>query len=80
MQLVNVVDAAGMLGLSPWTLRSWAYAGRVSSVKLGGRLLFERCELERIVSEATRPAITSAKRSRKAQIVDATPQPAPAQV
>ena len=54
-QLVSVYDGAKMLGISVWTLRSYAYKGLVESVKLGTRLMFEVRELERFIAENTRP-------------------------
>jgi excisionase family DNA binding protein len=56
------VDQAGLLtGMSPWTWRRWAYAGRVASIKLGTRLLIPRSEIDRLIAENTRPALSPAE-------------------
>jgi len=58
-RLVSVAEAAGRLGLSIWTLRNWAYAGKVASCKLGSRLLIPESEIERLISESMRPAVAA---------------------
>lgn len=57
-QLIGVEDGAKMLGISTPTLRIYAYKGKVASVKLGRRLLFEVSELEQFIAENTRPRFT----------------------
>jgi excisionase family DNA binding protein len=56
-RLVSVAAAADRLGLSVWTLRNWAYAGKLASCKLGGRLLIPESEIERAITESLRPAV-----------------------
>jgi excisionase family DNA binding protein len=56
-QLYGVDAAAAMLGLSVWTLRSWAYSGKIASHKIGNRLLISAEELAKIVQESERPRI-----------------------
>ena len=56
-KLIGVATAEAIYGVSRWTLRRWAYQGKISSTKLGKRLLIPVAELERIVQEGTRPAI-----------------------
>jgi excisionase family DNA binding protein len=56
-KLLTIQDAAHLLGLSVWTLRGWAYAGRISSHKLGKRLMVSQGELDRIVAETERPRL-----------------------
>ena len=56
-QLIGVEEAAHNLGISPWTLRSWAYKGKVASVKISTRLLFDRAEIERVICEHERPRL-----------------------
>jgi Helix-turn-helix domain len=57
-ELVGLDEAARILGgLSPWTLRSWAYSGRISSHKISTRLMFDRAELDRIIPESERPRL-----------------------
>ena len=38
-RLMSVRTAAEELGLSVWTLRAWAYSGRIGSHKVGNRLM-----------------------------------------
>lgn len=39
---LSLLEAAQRLGVSPYTLRYWAkYAGRISYIKAGRRLLFK---------------------------------------
>ena len=59
-QLLGVVEAADELGLSHWTLRAWAYSGRIASNKLGTRLMIPRTEIDRIVAESERPRLDPA--------------------
>ena len=56
-QFVSVMDAETRTGVSRWTWRRWAYDGKVGSVKLGKRLLIPVAEIDRLVSENTRPAL-----------------------
>jgi excisionase family DNA binding protein len=56
-QFMSVSDAQALTGISKWTWRSWAYAGKVASVKLGKRLLIPASEIERLVSQGTRPSL-----------------------
>ncbi len=58
---LSVQEASEVTGLSPWTWRTWAYAGKVASVKAGAakssRLLIPLAEVERVMSEGYRPAV-----------------------
>jgi predicted site-specific integrase-resolvase len=54
-QRMDVKEASHYTGLSEWTLRKWSYAGKVASIKLSTRLLFDKTELDRILAENTRP-------------------------
>jgi hypothetical protein len=57
-ELVGLEEAARILGgVSIWTLRSWAYKGKVASHKLSTRLMFDRAELDRVISESERPRL-----------------------
>lgn len=58
-RLMSVRAAAEELGLSVWTLRSWAYSGRCSSHKVGSRLMIAPDEVDRIVRESKRPRLES---------------------
>ena len=66
--LKSVEEAAGLLGISPWTVRSYIRDGRLKPVRLGRRVLVEEIELERFVAEGK--TVTDAKR----QGVDASIQ------
>jgi hypothetical protein len=56
-EYVGVDDAEIMSGLSRWTWRSWAYSGRVTSVKAGRRLLIPVTEIRGVMDEGTRPRV-----------------------
>jgi excisionase family DNA binding protein len=44
---MSLVEAASRLGISPYTLRSWAkYGGRITYIKAGRRLLFRAADIE----------------------------------
>lgn len=53
----GVAEAESMTGVSRWTWRRWAYDGKIASVKLGKRLVIPASEIERLVSQNTRPAL-----------------------
>lgn len=57
VRLLGVNKAEAIYGVSRWTLRRWAYDGKIASIKLGRRLLIPVAELERLVAEGTRPAL-----------------------
>jgi len=50
--LLNIEEAARLLGLSPWTIRLRIHEGRLNPVRLGRRVLIEPSELQRLVNEA----------------------------
>ena len=56
--LKSVDEAAGLLGISPWTVRAWIREGRLRPVRLGRRVLLSEAELERLVSESQAPPTT----------------------
>jgi hypothetical protein len=57
-ELVGLEEAARILGgVSIWTLRQWAYKGKISSHKLSTRLMFDRAELDRVITESERPRL-----------------------
>jgi hypothetical protein len=58
-EYLSVQEAEKRYGPSEWTWRRWAYVGKISSVKLGGRLLIPLKECERLVQAGTRPALDS---------------------
>lgn len=54
--LLTIDQTAEFTGLSAWTIRYFVKAGKLPSVKLGRRILIERSELNRLVSENRREA------------------------
>jgi excisionase family DNA binding protein len=53
-EYLGVAEAEARTSISRWTWRRWAYSGKVSSVKLGKRLLIPASEISRLVAENTR--------------------------
>jgi excisionase family DNA binding protein len=49
--LKSVEEASWLLGISPWTVRSYIRKGMLKPVRLGRRVLVEEAELERFVAE-----------------------------
>lgn len=49
--LKSVVEAAQLLGISPWTLRSYIRLGRIRPVRIGRRVLLREEDLERFITE-----------------------------
>jgi excisionase family DNA binding protein len=60
-QLLSVEDTASLLSISTWTVRAWVRSGRLSSVKLGARVLLPASEIQRVIDGARRPAVTLEK-------------------
>ena len=59
-RLLDVREAAGMLGLKPCTLYAWAYERRIPVVKLFGRALrFKLSTIEKLIKNSERPALRS---------------------
>ncbi len=57
-RLLDVHDAAAMLGLKPSTLYQWAYERRVPVVKLFGRALrFRLSAVQKLIEDSERPAL-----------------------
>jgi excisionase family DNA binding protein len=61
-RLLSIKDFAASLGISVWTVRGWAYRGRIASVKLGARMMIPTTELDRVINENLRPAIGRTQR------------------
>lgn len=57
-RLLSVKDFGALLGVSLWTIRAWAYKGRVASVKLGARMMIPTTELDRLIQENLRPTLS----------------------
>jgi excisionase family DNA binding protein len=57
-RLLDVKEAATLLGVKPSTLYQWAYERRIPSVKLMGRALrFRLSTIEKLITDSERPAI-----------------------
>lgn len=56
-KLLTVQAAAATLGLSVWTVRQWAYSGRIGSHKLGSRMMISPAEIDRLLRESHRPRL-----------------------
>lgn len=58
-RLLDVREAARLLGLRPKTLYAWAYKRRIPVVKLfgpRGALRFRLSDVERLIKDSVRPA------------------------
>lgn len=55
-RLLNVHEAAKLLGVSVSSLRLWTRARRLSTVRLGRMVRISPAEIERMVAEGTIPA------------------------
>jgi len=59
-RLLDVREAATILGLKPSTLYQWAYERRIPVVKLLGRALrFRLSTIQKLIAESERPATRS---------------------
>ncbi len=59
-RLLDVHEAAEMLGLKPSTLYQWAYERRIPVVKLFGRALrFRLSAVKKLIADSERPALRS---------------------
>ena len=47
--LKNIDEVAGLLGISPWTVRAYIRDGKLVPVRIGRRVLMEETELERFI-------------------------------
>lgn len=50
--LLTVEAAAGVLGISPWTVRAYIRDKKITPVHIGRRVLLEPSELEKFVKAA----------------------------
>ena len=53
--LKSVEEAAELLGVSKWSVRSWIREGKLRAVRLGRRVLVEEAELERFIAASKPP-------------------------
>lgn len=59
-RLLDVREAATMLGLKPSTLYQWAYERRIPVIKLMGRALrFRLSTIRKLIAESERAALRS---------------------
>ena len=59
-RLLDVNEAAAMLGLKRATLYDWAYERRIPVVKLfGSALRFRLSTIEKLIADSERPALRS---------------------
>lgn len=57
-RLLDVHDAAVLLGVKPATLYQWAYQRRIPKVKLLGHALrFRLSDLQRLINQGRHPAL-----------------------
>jgi len=64
-RLLDVREAAALLGLKPATLYQWAYERRIPVVKLFGRALrFKLSTIEKLIADSERPALRALADSR----------------
>jgi excisionase family DNA binding protein len=59
-KLMSVPAVCEATGLKAPTIRAWATARRIASVKLGKRLLIPRDEVEKLIEDNLRPARSGA--------------------
>jgi excisionase family DNA binding protein len=50
--LKSVVEAAGLLGISPWTVRNYVRTGKLRPVRIGRRVLLAEAELEQFIARS----------------------------
>jgi excisionase family DNA binding protein len=55
-KLLGVEEVAGLLGVSRFTIYSWAAKRRLPAVKVGSRLMFRPSEIRRWVDSRSQPA------------------------
>jgi excisionase family DNA binding protein len=53
--LKSIDEAAGLLGISKWTIRGYIRDGKLKPVRLGRRVLMEEAELERFIASGKAP-------------------------
>lgn len=56
-QLFDISETAKRLSVSEWTVRAWARAGVLETVKLGRRVLVNSQELTRLIQKGTRARV-----------------------
>ena len=51
-RLLTLPETAAYLGLTPWSVRSLQWQGRLPRVNLGRKLLFDRADVDRLIEAA----------------------------
>jgi excisionase family DNA binding protein len=63
IRLLGMDEAGERLGLKPGTIRAWANARRIASVKLGRRRLIPSVEVDRLIADNLVPALSATEPS-----------------
>ena len=63
--LKSVKEAAGLLGISPWTVRGHIRDGRLTCVRLGRRVLLQEEELQKFIERAKTSCLPGARHVRE---------------
>ena len=58
-RLVGATGGGEYAAVSPWTLRREAYKGRITSYKIGTRLLFDLNDIDEWLDKGRRPALST---------------------
>ena len=66
--LRSVEQAAELLGISRWTVRSYIKTGKLKPVRLGRRVLLAEDELERLVAQGQEQAGRDLQENREQRI------------
>lgn len=61
-KLMEIPAVCEQTGLRPPTIRAWANARKIASVKLGRRLLIPADEVEKLIEQNYRPALADRAR------------------
>jgi excisionase family DNA binding protein len=61
--LLTVVESAKYLRLKPSTIRAWLLRRRVAFIKMGGRVLLRRSDLDKLIASSIVPARVEAGQS-----------------
>jgi len=64
-RLLNVEEAAALLGLKPSTLYTWASERRISTVKVGRALRIRLSVVEQLIRDCERPALDALQIARR---------------
>jgi hypothetical protein len=59
VRLLPVGEFSRQLGISIWTGRKMCYSGVVASNKIGRKLLIPSTEVDRLIGETLRPAVSA---------------------